>query len=161
VPNDICLFVNRSLSDGRENCGKNKSFTFWLSFRIIILYNYNVFMFLICNIWLTNKINIVGRLNITLCYSFLGFKKCLDSGKKLWFSFTYWIIRKTIEIPICMIRKKCMVSIFKKIWHCVVFAKYGEVGNQLLRQLVLTPFHNYKNALKIIHFNILLNCDCL
>lgn len=46
--------------------------------------------------------------------------------------------------------------------HCVVFSKHGGVGNQLLGQLVLTPFRNYKNALKvIIAFNILFNYDCM
>lgn len=33
--------------------------------------------------------------------------------------------------------------------YCIVFAKYGGVGNQKLGKLVVEPFMNFKDALKV------------
>lgn len=37
--------------------------------------------------------------------------------------------------------------------YCVAFAKYGGIGNQLLGQLVVNPFINYKDPLQLNSFS--------
>jgi hypothetical protein len=65
-----------------------------------------------------------------------------------------------------LVREISVVILFEKIWWRLltanIFAKHGEVGNQLLGRPVLSLFSNYKNAFKvIIAFNNLWNGHCL
>jgi len=78
-----------------------------------------------------------------------------------------WVLSKNDEFPILESNKKRKLK-FQISWlhsfpwltyskiklggfckHCIVFSKYGGVGNQKLGELVVEPFMSFKDELKV------------